>query len=138
MRTIYPVLVVLALGVSGAMIGGSGFADVWGAPTPETDVAQEQVEKNSEKLNPNEKNDKPNQDDKAVVEGPVSSDDSSIVGIVVDSLDSIVDLAAATAVLPVTLQNLGFPMWFAGPIGSVVYIFSGIGVIQFATNRRWI
>jgi len=129
MRTIYPVLVVLALGVSGAMIGGSGFSDVWGAPTPETDVAQEQVEKNSEKLNPNEN---------SPVEGPVSSDDSSIVGIIVDSLSSIVDLAAATAVLPVTLQNLGFPLWFAAPIGSVVYIFTGIGVIQFATNRRWI
>lgn len=129
MRTIIPVLVVLSLAVSGAMIGGSQFSDVWGAPTPETDVAQEQLDKNSEKLNPNDNN---------PVEGPVNSGDSSIVGIVVDSLRSIVRLAAATAVLPVTLMELGFPEWFALPIGSVVYIFSGIGVIQFATSRRWV
>jgi len=127
MRTIAPVLIVLALGVSGAMIGMSGFEDAWGAPAPSTTGAQEELD-NGTTVNPN---DRP-------IEGPVSSGESNIVGLITDGLSSLTGIAASVAVLPVTLINLGFPAWFALPIGSLVYIISGIGLIQFATNRRWV
>ena len=129
MRTIVPVMIVLSLAISGAMIGGSGFEDVWGSPAPETDAAEDELDEQADGLNPN---------DNSPVEGPVNSDDSSIVGLVVDSLSSVVGLAASTAVLPATLTSMGFPTWFALPVGSVVYILAGVGVVQFATNRRWI
>lgn len=127
MRTIAPVLLVLCIGVSGAMIGASGFEDAWGTPAPSTAGAQEELE-NSTSVNPNEK----------PIEGPVSSGESNIVGLIADGLKSLAGIAAAVAVLPVTLINLGFPGWFAVPIGSLVYMIAGVGIIQFATNRRWV
>lgn len=129
MRTTAPVLIVLCLGVAGAMISMSGFADVWGTPEPETGGAQSALEERSEAVNPG--------GDEGSASGPVSSGESSIVGIVVDGSRSLVGIAAAVVLLPVTMMNLGFPAWFALPVGSLAYVVSGIGVIQFATNRDW-
>lgn len=127
MRTIAPVMIVLALGVSGAMIGASGFSDAWGAPTPDTSGAQDQVDKSGSNLTPQQ----------GPVEGPVSSGESSVVGLISDGLKQLVLVAGAVALLPITLMRLGFPGWFALPIGSIAYTIVGIGLIQFATNRRW-
>lgn len=129
MRTTAPILIVLCIGVGGGMIGMSGFADAWGAPQPETTGAQEQLEDTSESVNP--------AGPEGSASGPVSSGESSIVGLVVDGATSIVGIAASVALLPVTLMNLGFPAWFALPLGSLAYLIAGIGVIEFATNREW-
>lgn len=129
MRTIAPILVVLCIGVAGSMIGMSGFADAWGAPQPETGGAQSELEETSEGVNPGGPT--------GSASGPVSSGESSIVGLVVDGSRSIVGIGAAVVLLPVTLMNLGAPPWFALPVGSLAYVVSGIGVIEFATNREW-
>lgn len=127
MRTIAPVMIVLAIGVAGVMIGMSGFGAAWGADSPTTSGAQE-------KLNESAKNQNPN---KGPVSGPVSSGDSDIIGLIANGLGSMVDIASAVALLPVTLMNLGFPAYFAVPIGSLAYIIAGIGVIEYGTNREW-
>lgn len=127
MRTIVPVLLVLAIGTAGAMIGASGFADMWGAPPPQTDAAVEQLEEGSSQVGPNS----------GPVSGPVSTGDSSIVGLIVNGLTSVVDIAGAVILLPLTLMNLGFPAWFAVPIGTLAELLVGIGIIEFATNREW-
>ena len=127
MRTLAPIMIVLCIGVAGSMIGMSGFADAWGSPDVETTAAEEELEENAESVNP----------ETGSAEGPVSSGESSIVGIVVDGSRSLVNIAAATVLLPATLMNLGFPAWFALPIGSIAYLVAGVGVIEFATNRDW-
>lgn len=127
MRTIVPVLIVLAIGTSGAMLGMSGFADDWGAEPPQTDAASSQVNQSAKNVSPNN----------GPVEGPVSSGESNIVGLIASGLGSLVDIAGAVIVLPVTLMNLGFPAWFAIPIGSIAEVIVGIGVFEFATNREW-
>ena len=127
MRTTTPVLVVLAIGVAGLMIGGSGFTDVWGAKPPQVDSASSQVNASSANVSPNS----------GPVSGPVSTGDSSIVGLIVNGLGSLVDIAGAVAVLPLTLMNLGFPAWFAVPIGIIGELIVGIGLVEFATNRDW-
>jgi len=127
MRTLVPVLVVLCIGTSGAMLGMSGFADSWGADPPSVESASSQVNGSAENVSPNE----------GPVEGPVSSGDSSIVGLIANGLGSLVDIAGAVIVLPLTLVNLGFPKWFAIPIGTVAEVIVGVGVFEFATNREW-
>lgn len=121
------VMVVLALGISGAMLGGAGFADAWGSPAPQTDAAQEELNESGGDLNP----------ENTPVSGPVGSGDSEIVGLIASGLSSLTDLAGAVALLPWTLMSLGFPAWFAAPVGSLAYVLVGISLIEWATNREW-
>lgn len=126
MRTIAPIFIVLAIGISGAMLTASGFEDAWGAPAPSTDAAQEEVSNSSQSGPQN-----------GPVSGPVSSGDSSIIGLLADSLGTLVSFAGAVLLLPLTLINIGFPAWFVNGIGSVATGVVGIGLIQFAVNRVW-
>ena len=132
MRGITPVLIVLCIGVAGAMLGGSGFADAWGSPTPETTGAQEELNGSASDLQPANR---PNDD--SVISGPVSSADSSIVGLIASGLGTLVNTAGAVVLLPMTLVNLGFPAWFAYPLGSIAYVVVGVSIIEFDTNREW-
>lgn len=127
MRTIASVLVVLALGASGIMLGSAGFEAAWGAEPPQTAAAQEDLQDSAANSSVSE----------GPVSGPVNSGESSIVGLIVDGIASIVSVAGAVILLPVTLINLGFPAWFALPIGALAELIVGIGIIQFATNRVW-
>jgi len=122
-----PVFVVLAIGVAAAMIGMSGFIDAWGGEPPQVDAAASEVNESGAAVSP----------EQGPVEGPVSSGESNIVGLVVSGLGSLTDIAGAVVVLPITLMNLGFPAWFAVPIGTIAEAIVGIGIIQFATQRDW-
>lgn len=127
MRTIAPMMAVLALAVAGMMLGMSGFSAAWGAPAPQTDRAQAELNNSSADLAP----------ESGPVSGPVSAADSSIVGLISSGLTGAVEVGGAVALLPVTLINLGFPAWFSIPLGLVAYIITGLGIIEFATNREW-
>jgi len=127
MRTIAPTFAVLALAVAGMMLGMSGFSAAWGAPAPQTDRAQDDLNSSAADLAP----------ESGPVSGPVSAADSSIVGLLASGVQGAVEVAGAVALLPVTLINLGFPAWFAVPLGLVAYILTGIGIVEFATNREW-
>ena len=127
MRTITPVLLVLAIGTAGMMLGMSGFTAAWGAPAPQTDAAADAVNGSAGSVGPNE----------GPVSGPVSTGDSSIVGLIVSGLSSLVDIAGAVVLLPLTLMNLGFPAWFSVPLGLLAQAIVGIGLVEFATNREW-
>jgi len=128
MRTLAPIMIVLCIGVAGAMIGGSGFADAWGTPEPDTAGAERQLEESGEDVNP--------AGEGGSASGPVSSGDSSIVGLIIDGSRALVGVLVGVALLPVTLMNLGAPAWFALPVGSLAYVVTGIGAIEFATNRE--
>lgn len=127
MRTIAPVMVVMALGVAGMMLGMSGFNDAWGAPAPQTSAAQEELNQSAERVDPQE----------TPISGPVSAADSSTVGLIASALGTITDMVAAVVVLPLTLINLGFPPFFAVPLGLLAQLITGVGLIEFAVNREW-
>lgn len=127
MRTIAFVLVVFSIGVAVAMVTGAGFADAWGGQPPQSQAAQEELENASSGANPNAE----------PIQGPVSSGESSLTGIIVDGFTSIFDFASAVVALPATLMDLGFPGWFANPVGRIAQLIAGIGGIQFATGRDW-
>lgn len=126
MNTTAAALMVLCIGVATAMLGGAGFAQAWGAPAPQTGAAQDQLNETGDRVNPEEK-----------VEGPVSSGDSDLVGLIVDSIQKIPKIAGAVMLLQVTLMELGFPAWFALPVGTFGQIIVAIGVIEVASNREW-
>lgn len=127
MRGTAPVMLVLVIGVAAAMVTSSGFAAVWGAPPPQVQDASERVEDNASDLNPNN----------SPISGPVSSSESEIVGLITSGLGTIVSLAGAVVLFPLTLMQLGMPAWAALPLGSVAEILVGVSIIEFATNREW-
>lgn len=127
MRTIAPLLVVLAIAVSGGMLGASNFQSAWGGEPPQTTAAQGELNNSSSDLAPSSQ----------PVSGPVSAADSSVVGLIASGLSGIVEAAGAVALLPLTLINLGFPAWFSIPLGLLAQLITGIGIIEFATNREW-
>lgn len=127
MRTIAPVLVVFSIGAALLMVNMAGFGAAWGGQAPQSEVAQDELMNASNSSNPN---DKP-------IQGPVSSGESSLTGIIVDGFSSIFDFASAVVALPATLMDLGFPGWLARPIGRFAQLIAGIGGIQFATGRDW-
>lgn len=120
-------MVVLCIAVSGSMLGMSGFYDAWGAPAPQTDAAQDRLNDSAADVNPSG----------GAVSGPVSSSEGEIVGLIVNGLTSLTDAAGAVVLLPITLINLGFPVWFAMPVGGLATFLAGVGIIQWVTNRVW-
>jgi hypothetical protein len=129
MRTIYPVMVVLCLGTAALMLSMSGFGGLYG-PDP-TDGLDSDDELQSQASNSSV-------DEDGEFGGPsVSSGDGDIVGLIISGLSRIASLAAMVVLLPLELRDLGFPWWFAMPVGLVVQTIVGIGLVQFASGRVW-
>ncbi len=127
MRGTAPVMIVLAIGVATMFVTGSGFADAWGQPAPETGAAADALNESADNVGP----------DGQPVEGPVSTGDSEVIGLIASGLGTLFGLAGSVALLPVTLTNLGLPAWFAFPAGALAQIVVGVSLIEWATNREW-
>jgi hypothetical protein len=128
MRTIYPTLIVVALGVATLMWGLSGFGAIYGATDPVSDLESG--------------NELEAQANNSAVSGDGSfngsaqgADSDNIVGLIVSGTQAITGFAGAVALLPWEIQRLGFPYWFAFPMGLSAQAIVGIGVVQFAANR---
>jgi hypothetical protein len=128
MRTILPVGAVIALGLVLLLFTGSGFnALVTGDAN--TNSLQDQLQDTSNETNV---------DDSTVVEGSrETSGDGSIVGIAIGGASRLLGIVGLVALLPRTLQQLGFPTWFATPLGSVASLIAAVGIIQFIAGRIW-
>jgi len=125
MRTTFPLAVVLCLGVALLLFSGSGFnALVSGSqsPGPLGDALGQQGEQS------------PVQDGNISVSRS-ASDEGSIAGLILGGSQSAFQALNLLAFFPQTLQRLGFPTWFALPIGSLVYVVVGIGIAQFVSGR---
>lgn len=127
-----PVLMVLVIASAGAMLGASGFADAWGAEPPSTSAAQDELNesRNADPIQPG--------DNETGVSGPVSgASGGDIVGLIISGAQAMGRIIGAVLVLPITLINLGFPAWFAIPLGGLFEVIVGISAIQFVTGRDW-
>jgi hypothetical protein len=125
MRTTFPIAAVLCLAVALLLFSGSGFnAIVSGSqsPGPLGEALGEQA------------------DQSPVQEGNVSvsrsaSDEGSVAGLILGGSQTAFQVVNLLAFLPITMQRLGFPTWFAVPVGSVVYVVVGVGIAQFVSGR---
>mgnify|MGYP006875062217 CR=1 FL=1 len=87
MRTIVSLAAILSLAVAGAILGGSGFAAAWGAEPPTTAAAaQDRLDESSSNVQPSNN----------PIDGPVSSADDSIIGLIGSGLGSVSSNLAST------------------------------------------
>jgi len=125
MRTTFLLATVLAIGLAMSLFAGSGFnALVQGsqAPGPLSESVAEQG--NESVISDNQS-----------VSSDRTGSSGSLAGLILSSARTIGDIVGLVSLLPITLQRLGFPAWFAVPLGSVVYIVAGIGIVQFLSGR---
>jgi hypothetical protein len=123
MRTKFPLAVILALAVAFLFFTGSGFNSLVNGETS-SGVDERFVERaNDSSVNES-------------LEGSRSgTDDGSIVGLVIGGADDLGGILGLASAIPSTLAALGFPTWFADPIGYLAEIIISIGLIQFVTGR---
>ena len=124
--------VVLAFGVAFALLAGSGIgAAVFGASPGDAETARTLDEVGSEAS--------VDEDSEGGLAADVAGDNEpTLVGVSISSGQFVVQLIAAVALLPVTLTRLGFPAYFAVPVGSVAQIIAFIGLAQFVGGREFI
>lgn len=128
MRTLYPLAVILCIGLMAAFFAGSGFNAIVGAGGGgAAGEIQENVDGVANESSVNGSLDGSTQ----------GAGDSTIVGMVLSSAGEIGRILGLIVMMPMTLIDLGFPAWFAIPIGSVVTIIASVGFIQFVTGRTW-
>jgi len=126
MRTIFPLVVVLSMMITAGFFVGSGFNEEIRGEQNIDPVTDEVNQRSGES---------------AVGSGNFSAsrsgtDEGSIVGLVVGGAQDITEFLSLVVLLPITLQQLGFPDWFALPIGAVLQLVVSIGVLQFITGRE--
>lgn len=131
MRTAPIVAAVLALGVAFTVIAGSGVgASIFGETGDS--AAESTLEDLSEDAEIGE-------GEGEGIGGDVGSDDEpTVTAFILSGASFAIDLVAAIALLPVTMANLGFPTWFAIPIGGTAQIIGAIGFVQFVTGREFL
>lgn len=129
MRTIAAAVFVLALGVSFSIVTATGLAGVLGADqAPDGSQVQGQLE------DANESSPLGNPDS---FSGDIpQSGDANLIGLIITGLDLAAAFLVGVLLLPVTLANLGLPLYAAVPLGLFTQAITGIGLIEFATNRE--
>jgi hypothetical protein len=125
MRTTLPLVIVLAMMITAGFFAGSGFNGLVDGEA-NIDPLEQEVEERSA--------------DSVTGSGNFSAsrsgtEDGSIVGLVVSGAQDVIEFTSLVVLLPITLQQIGFPVWFALPIGAVLQIIVSIGVLQFITGR---
>jgi hypothetical protein len=126
MRTTWGVFLVLAIGASALMFGLSGYgAQYSDDPSQGLGPIGEDVNKSAENSSVRG----------GGVEGAASGSDEPLISFILNGASVILETAKLVVALPLALINLGFPAWFAIPVGSIVSIVTSIGIIQFITGR---
>ena len=131
MRTIPIVAFVLCLGVAFAIVTGAGIgAEIFGVKNQDAGT-QGELDDSANETSLNES-------EGGGVSGSVLGDNEpTVVGFILSTGDTVTNIAAAVILLPFVLANLGFPAYFAFPVGAFAQIVVGIGVFQFITGRTW-
>ena len=119
--------VVLAFGVAFALLGGSGIGAAVFGENPDDAETQRVIEEISEDADVDR-----DEDGSGGLATDVGGDsEPTVTGVLISGGQFAVQLVGAVALLPLTLMRLGFPSWFAVPIGGVAQIVAFIGLVQF-------
>jgi hypothetical protein len=120
--------VVLCFGLAFALVAGSGLgAAVFGESPSDAETSRTLEDIQSEaSVDEDAKNS----------EGGLSADigtdnEPTLVGVAIAGGQFLTSLVGAVALLPVTLMRLGFPNYFAVPVGGIAQIIAFIGLVQF-------
>jgi len=125
MRGAWSVLLVVALGASITMFNMAGLPAILGLGTTDNLDSGGALQNQSDTLDPNDEG----------LEGAANEQEGSIVGLIIGGGQALFTFLGAVVLLPFEMQKLGFPGWFATPVGLVLQIHAGIAGIQFGVNR---
>jgi len=128
-RSLWAVWLVVSIAIASLMFQGAGFAQIAGAGEPSSGLEPlgESVEEqgNTSKV----------QNNPDAYGGAASGSDDPLINFILDGGGAVLSTFKLLAALPLALTNLGFPLWFSGPVGVVVQLAGGWGIIQFVTGR---
>ena len=125
--------VVLAFGVAFALLGGSGIGPtVFGEdPDAETERVIEDIAEEGD-ANVDE-------DGEGGLGADIGGDNEpTVTGVIISGGQFAAQLVGAVALLPLTLMRLGFPTYFAVPVGGVAQIIAFIGLVQFVGRSEYL
>lgn len=116
-----PQMFVISMAVSSALLAGSGF-NAWagvgydpglGGPMDDLhDTAREDPESS------------------------VVTDAVNLIGLAIAAIQIIVDMFVWVYLFPFALMNIGFPAWFAIPIGAPIEYVNIVGTAEFMRGFR--
>lgn len=129
MRGAFSVLLVLSLGAAITMYQMAGVGAALGLGGPDDYRTDDELQSQAGDLNPNGTNGDP------ALEGSASQQEGSIVGLIINGASAVFTFLGAVILLPLEMNNLGFPWWFAFPVGLILQIHAGITGVQFTVNR---
>lgn len=125
--------VVLCFGIAFAVLSGSGIGATIFGENPGDDPTVDTLGDIGDEADVDEEG------DGAGLSADVAGDDEpTLVGVALSAGQFGVQMVAAVALLPLTLVRLGFPSYFAVPIGGVAQIIAFLGLAQFVSGREWI
>lgn len=122
MKTVYPLVLILAMAMAGVMLSMSGFNEEVGTNKHSSSLTDE--------FESVAGNVSVNQEDPGIV-GSVAT----MLTLVVTAVSQLFNIIVFLLLLPLELRGLGFPGFFAYPIGLSVQILGSIGILQFAAGR---
>ena len=118
--------VVLAFGVAFSLIAGSGIgAAVFGASPSDAETARTLEDVSGDA-------DVDADSETGGLSADVAGDNEpTLIGVAISGGEFAANLVGSVALLPITLMRLGFPNYFAVPVGAVAQIIAFIGLAQF-------
>ncbi|MDB2293685.1 hypothetical protein PM085_15620 [Halorubrum ezzemoulense] len=122
--------VVLAFGVFFSLAAGSGVgATIFGASPGDAETSRTLEDISDEaSVDP---------DEGGGIDADVAGDNEpTTVGVALSGGAFLANLVGAVALLPVTLGRIGFPYWFAVPIGGAAQVIATVGIYQFISGRE--
>lgn len=122
-------LAVLAIGVAFAWVGGAGLAGAWGVggDVPEGDAAERVLNQSDQGAAVG--------DGTPVQGGTIEDSDDALAPFIINGAGRIATLLGRAALFPLTLVDLGAPLWFAQPLGGIIGLAITVGIVQFITGR---
>lgn len=133
MRTKTVLGVVLAFGVSFALLSGSGIGAAVFGESP----GDAQSSRTLEDISTDASVD-PDSEGSGLSADVGGDNEPTLVGVAISGGRFAASLVAAVGLVPVTLMRLGFPAYFAIPVGGVAQVIAFIGLIQFVRGTEYI
>lgn len=133
MRTKTVLGVVLAFGVSFALLSGSGIGAAVFGESPGDAESSRTLDDISKDASVD-----PDSEGSGLSADVGGDNEPTLVGVAISGGRFAASLVAAVGLVPVTLMRLGFPAYFAVPVGGVAQVIAFIGLIQFIRGTEYI
>lgn len=132
MDTKTTISLVLAFGVAFTLLAGAGVGGLYGQSPNDADSSRTIGDVASDA------DVDPDSEGEGLGADVAGDNEPTLVGLAISGGRFAAQLVASVTIFPYTLIRLGFPRYFAVPIGSVLQIIAFIGLIQFIRGTEYL